>query len=321
MPGREHTPGYRYGFNGQESVDEVYGADNYVDFAFRGYNPRLGRFFAVDPLAPKYPELTPYQFASNTPIWARELEGLEANYTNDAKKTSDEFGEGPQQERSGPLSDGFAAEQGFTHYGIAGEAPTTNFSQEDVDRLKAFGDQNTSTDCFVTRRGAAAALIGDPSINKIGWKIDQTWGESLDKKGYFAGQSTLNWEKGKMTPAGDGTVHSGFDPRVANFLKEIVGGEKGIFGFGLDVGNGYHTMTLIYNNTGSSPEISLLDNNKGWSPKLTKWTANQVESKLNSVSLGSTMYYDKKYGGTHTDGALQIYQYQKMESKEIILPR
>jgi hypothetical protein len=37
----------------------------------------LCRFLSVDPLAPKYPELTTYQFASNTPIMAIDLDGLE----------------------------------------------------------------------------------------------------------------------------------------------------------------------------------------------------------------------------------------------------
>lgn len=42
-------------------------------------NPSLvGRFLSVDPLTSSYPELTPYQFASNTPIQAIDLDGLEA---------------------------------------------------------------------------------------------------------------------------------------------------------------------------------------------------------------------------------------------------
>lgn len=35
------------------------------------------KFLSVDPLSKKYPELTPYQFASNTPIQAIDLDGLE----------------------------------------------------------------------------------------------------------------------------------------------------------------------------------------------------------------------------------------------------
>jgi hypothetical protein len=43
----------------------------------RIYDPRIGRFLSVDPLTKKYPELTPYQFASNTPIQAIDLDGAE----------------------------------------------------------------------------------------------------------------------------------------------------------------------------------------------------------------------------------------------------
>ena len=44
----------------------------------RIYDPRLGKFLSVDPITKDYPELTPYQFASNTPIWAIDIDGLEA---------------------------------------------------------------------------------------------------------------------------------------------------------------------------------------------------------------------------------------------------
>src|SRR5438093_3587342 len=86
MPGR-HYPAkvlaplsqgaYRYGFNGKERDWEDYGDGNQYDYGFRIYNPRLGRFLSVDPLTKKYPELTPYQFASNRPIDGIDLEGLE----------------------------------------------------------------------------------------------------------------------------------------------------------------------------------------------------------------------------------------------------
>ena len=41
------------------------------------HDPRLGRFFAVDPLTAKYPYYTPYQFSGNKVIQFVELEGLE----------------------------------------------------------------------------------------------------------------------------------------------------------------------------------------------------------------------------------------------------
>ncbi|MCD9612229.1 RHS repeat-associated core domain-containing protein, partial [Tenacibaculum maritimum] len=73
---------YRYGFNGKENDDEVVGEGNWQEYGMRMYDPRLGRFPNVDPLTKKYPELTPYQFASNTPIQAIDLDGLEAFYVH-----------------------------------------------------------------------------------------------------------------------------------------------------------------------------------------------------------------------------------------------
>ncbi len=81
MPGRSYNAGnYRYGFNGKEKDGDMDG--NNYDYGFRIYNPRLVRFLSIDPLTNKYPELTPYQFASNSPIANIDLDGLEAYWYN-----------------------------------------------------------------------------------------------------------------------------------------------------------------------------------------------------------------------------------------------
>jgi RHS repeat-associated protein len=87
MPGRKFTAagsGYRYGFNGKELDTEVSGTTTY-DYGFRISSPALGRFLSVDPLTNKYPELTPYQFASNRPIDGIDEDGLEWKQTYDKK--------------------------------------------------------------------------------------------------------------------------------------------------------------------------------------------------------------------------------------------
>ncbi|WCL81583.1 hypothetical protein PPO43_00540 [Saprospira sp. CCB-QB6] len=80
MPGRKFVSGegYRFGFNGKED-DRDWGTQNIQDYGFRLYNPSVGKFLSVDPLASKYPFYTPYQFASNTPITAIDIDGLESN--------------------------------------------------------------------------------------------------------------------------------------------------------------------------------------------------------------------------------------------------
>lgn len=61
----------------KENDNEVKGEGKEQDYGVRIYNPRIGKFLSVDPLTPKYPELTPYQFASNRPIDGIDLDGLE----------------------------------------------------------------------------------------------------------------------------------------------------------------------------------------------------------------------------------------------------
>jgi hypothetical protein len=52
-----------------------------VSYKYRIEDPRLGRFFSVDPLAPKYPHNSPYAFSENRVIDGVELEGLEFTQT------------------------------------------------------------------------------------------------------------------------------------------------------------------------------------------------------------------------------------------------
>jgi RHS repeat-associated protein len=68
---------YRYGFQGQEKDDEIKGEGNSLNYTFRMHDPRVGRFFAVDPLEKKYPWNSTYAFSENMVIQFNELEGLE----------------------------------------------------------------------------------------------------------------------------------------------------------------------------------------------------------------------------------------------------
>ena len=68
---------HRYGFQGQEKDDEIKGEGNSVNYKYRMHDPRIGRFFSLDPLAPSYPGNSPYAFSENRVIDGVELEGLE----------------------------------------------------------------------------------------------------------------------------------------------------------------------------------------------------------------------------------------------------
>ncbi len=93
MPGRSYqSTNYRYGFNGKEKVDEMHNnsGDSY-DFGARIYDARLGRFLSIDPLASSYPWFTPYQFASNNPIAAIDMDGLNPVVITTTVRTTQSF--------------------------------------------------------------------------------------------------------------------------------------------------------------------------------------------------------------------------------------
>jgi RHS repeat-associated protein len=75
--GRYYTAGekYRYSFNGKEDDTE----SGIQDYGMRMYDKSIGRFLSVDPLTDEYPFYSPYQFASNTPILAVDVDGLESS--------------------------------------------------------------------------------------------------------------------------------------------------------------------------------------------------------------------------------------------------
>jgi RHS repeat-associated protein len=81
QPGRGYSAGsaanYPYGFNGKEDDNEVKGNGDQIDYGMRTYDPRVGKFLSVDPLQKHFADLTPYQYANNTPIQALDLDGKE----------------------------------------------------------------------------------------------------------------------------------------------------------------------------------------------------------------------------------------------------
>ena len=63
----------KYFFNGKEYMITV-GLKMY-DYGARQYNPRLGRFYQVDPKADLMPNISPYAFSFNNPLRYRDYDG------------------------------------------------------------------------------------------------------------------------------------------------------------------------------------------------------------------------------------------------------
>lgn len=85
LPGRNYSSdSYRYGFNGMRKDDEMHGATGTsYDFGARLYDPRVGRWLSLDPLAKKYPQWSPYQFVDGNPIRTIDIDGRDIIVLND----------------------------------------------------------------------------------------------------------------------------------------------------------------------------------------------------------------------------------------------
>ncbi|MCP9752439.1 hypothetical protein EGI32_15875 [Ferruginibacter sp. HRS2-29] len=149
MPGRKYSANskYRYGFNGKENDNEVKGDGNQQDYGFRIYDPRIAKFLSVDPLTKTYPYYTPYQFGSNSPIIAIDVDGLESS--NDKNPSS---AAGTEPPLPVPQSEGNWAKK--NEYPFLGNTTISHRHGETI--INAY--ENSGGDLNFTRVGGEQAI-------------------------------------------------------------------------------------------------------------------------------------------------------------------
>lgn len=199
MPGRSYTSGnqYRYGFNGKEYDNEISGDGNQYDYGFRIYNPRLGRFLSVDPLAKVYPELTTYQFASNSPIQGIDLDGREIeNFMYGMKKKI--FGVSSLKVNNLNTVIGEVQQQSYT-VNLGNPTKTVNDLKNEIGKdINSIYGTNKGTFEFEKQQQAGQITKGDFINIDAGWK-------GLDMSVKVANVQTYNNDKPGVDPP-----HTGF---------------------------------------------------------------------------------------------------------------
>ena len=98
---------YNYKYNGKELQEEL--GLNMYDYGARNYDPALGRWMNIDPLAEKATDWTPYRYAFNNPLSFTDPTGMYEDWYMDEVSNDIEWHEG-SGEREGFVNLGSARE-------------------------------------------------------------------------------------------------------------------------------------------------------------------------------------------------------------------
>lgn len=167
-----------------EKDDEVKGSGNSLDFGARIYDPRIGRWLSVDPLASKFAYASPYNAFNNNPIFYVDPTGKSGvAYKTDQKNKDGKpilrvvsniyiYGEGATQARADAIqaevnsqynNDGqfFSAVIDGTEYEVQFEFQSKIINGKDVDGKLVeggYGNLNAENNFFEVRDDIETSL-------------------------------------------------------------------------------------------------------------------------------------------------------------------
>ena len=137
-------------------------------YGARFYAAWIGRFISIDPLAEKFPQLTPYNYAGNKPVTHKDLEGLQGTGDNQVKS---------EDESKYPDTAGVQKLDTIIVKSDAKEKIAENSKNKNLEKKKELGEQFTTYEGQLLQansgNGLAEAYLAKGSLST---EAQRSWG-------------------------------------------------------------------------------------------------------------------------------------------------
>ena len=173
MPGRKYQASpafkYSYGFTGHEKMDEINGAGNAYDMGARLYDPRIVRTPSVDAKAGLYPGVSPYAYALNTLIHAKDPDGnvvIFINGQHTGEGGSAKYWGGYDQRAMNAIGDHSARYVDGTLGGFANTGAAYDRGYKSTGFWDLFGHRGFAAQEAVRMRKGVEAVMNESNVNR-----------------------------------------------------------------------------------------------------------------------------------------------------------
>ncbi|MCY1531254.1 hypothetical protein D9M68_664740 [compost metagenome] len=254
-----------------EKDNELKGKGNSLDFKFRAYDSRLGRFMSVDPLYKKYPWNSNYAFAENSPIRGIDLEGAELLDVNTGWYSMQKYLGNEREIAMKPanISSEFKADDNYSPLFSPGSVGMTTSGYIDYTKPPEgssayYRESNNLPPLGTTLKDMSTSLGPDPTNGTAGGRMGRNVDDNrayADRASGKAGAPAEVYNNIKIyQEAQVGTAYGELNKNNAAFdraIKVVTSQASLMFESSYDVGFSNDVINFVYD--GSLPQVEVTD--------------------------------------------------------------